>query len=175
MAQHTNPRNFDTYYPTAKQRSNVNAAFILIGWLIVLLVVGAYVAIKIESSTPPPTSAPSAGAETLSVNETGEPVTITPVESTPAPTPSPTIEPTIVPDEKEVAVEVGSDKAVEVGTVSITPQLPEETVWSVEPTTLPYCEQEDSINCFWDAQILGNGTGESFVNIGGSVYYLPSN
>lgn len=40
--------------------------------------------------------------------------------------------------------------------------------------TLPPCEQEDSDNCYWDAQVMGNGTGTSFISLHGTVYY-PSN
>lgn len=35
------------------------------------------------------------------------------------------------------------------------------------------CEQEDSRNCYWDAQRFGNGQGTSFINIEG-VIYTPS-
>jgi hypothetical protein len=38
--------------------------------------------------------------------------------------------------------------------------------------TLPPCVSEDSVNCYWDAARMGNGTGTSFVNIDG-VYYYP--
>ena len=31
---------------------------------------------------------------------------------------------------------------------------------------LPACQQEDGINCVWDAQSQGNGHGKSFVAIG---------
>lgn len=34
------------------------------------------------------------------------------------------------------------------------------------------CATEDSSNCYWDAA-RGNGTGHSFVDIGGTAYYLP--
>lgn len=37
--------------------------------------------------------------------------------------------------------------------------------------TLPPCESEDSINCYWDAQTMGNGQGSSFVNIDGQITY----
>jgi hypothetical protein len=31
----------------------------------------------------------------------------------------------------------------------------------------PPCEQEDSSNCYWDAQTRGNGHGRSFVDVAG--------
>lgn len=43
------------------------------------------------------------------------------------------------------------------------------------PTTLPNCEQEDSVDCYWDATRFGDGTGTSFVNISGVIYFLPKN
>ena len=33
------------------------------------------------------------------------------------------------------------------------------------------CEQEDSDNCYWDAEVQGNGQGRSFVVIDGTYYY----
>jgi hypothetical protein len=36
---------------------------------------------------------------------------------------------------------------------------------------LPPCEYEDSRNCYWDAQEMGNGEGRSFYDIDGVVYY----
>lgn len=33
------------------------------------------------------------------------------------------------------------------------------------------CEYEDSTNCIWDAENQGNGEGQSFIDIDGSVYY----
>jgi hypothetical protein len=36
------------------------------------------------------------------------------------------------------------------------------------------CDQEDSVNCVWDAKHMGNGTGKSFfVGENGRVWYLP--
>jgi hypothetical protein len=29
---------------------------------------------------------------------------------------------------------------------------------------LPPCETEDSINCYWDADVQGNGQGQDLVN-----------
>jgi len=34
------------------------------------------------------------------------------------------------------------------------------------------CKQEDSRNCYWDAEFRGNGAGHSFADIRGSVVYL---
>jgi hypothetical protein len=36
---------------------------------------------------------------------------------------------------------------------------------------LPPCAQEDSVNCYWDTRVMGNGTGESFINWNGVLYY----
>ena len=38
-------------------------------------------------------------------------------------------------------------------------------------TELVACEFEDSTNCFWNAQVQGNGIGESFVDVNGVAYY----
>lgn len=37
---------------------------------------------------------------------------------------------------------------------------------------LPPCETEDSPNCGYDAANRSNGVGHSFVDIGGTAYYL---
>jgi hypothetical protein len=37
---------------------------------------------------------------------------------------------------------------------------------------LPACVTEDSDNCVWDARVMGNGRGESFVAYEGAVYYV---
>lgn len=34
------------------------------------------------------------------------------------------------------------------------------------------CPSEDSPNCYWDAGNMGNGVGQSFVDIGGVAYYF---
>ena len=39
-------------------------------------------------------------------------------------------------------------------------------------TVMPPCEYEDSTNCSWDADTRGNGVGHSFVDIGGTAFYL---
>lgn len=41
-----------------------------------------------------------------------------------------------------------------------------------ETHTLSPCEYEDSSNCYWNGAEQGNGIGASFVNIGGTLYYL---
>ncbi len=33
------------------------------------------------------------------------------------------------------------------------------------------CAEEDSHNCYWDAATMGNGTGTSFVDIDGVLYF----
>jgi hypothetical protein len=47
-----------------------------------------------------------------------------------------------------------------------TPPVPSSPVYS-----LPACAEEDSTNCYWDAQSRGNGKGTSFVNLNGTTYY----
>lgn len=39
------------------------------------------------------------------------------------------------------------------------------------PQDLPACATEDSDNCYWDAKLMGDGTGRSFDAIDGKVYY----
>lgn len=39
-------------------------------------------------------------------------------------------------------------------------------------TELVACEFEDSQNCFWDAELQGNGIGESFIDIEGETLYI---
>lgn len=38
--------------------------------------------------------------------------------------------------------------------------------------TLPPCIWEDSDNCIWNAQIVGNRVGRTFIAYRGEVYYL---
>jgi hypothetical protein len=41
------------------------------------------------------------------------------------------------------------------------------------PTTMwPACVTEDSTNCYWNADVQGNGIGQSYVTIGDTVHYL---
>jgi len=35
---------------------------------------------------------------------------------------------------------------------------------------LPACAEEDSSNCYWDADARGNGKGQSFIDIEGVTY-----
>lgn len=39
-------------------------------------------------------------------------------------------------------------------------------------TTLPPCQTEDSSNCYWNAQTMGNGNGSSFIDLGGYLIRL---
>ena len=41
-------------------------------------------------------------------------------------------------------------------------------------TELVACEFEDSQNYFWDAQLQGNGIGESFIDIEGETLYIEA-
>jgi len=38
---------------------------------------------------------------------------------------------------------------------------------------LPECPTEDSSTCVWYADVQGNGQGNSFIDLGGNVFYLP--
>lgn len=42
---------------------------------------------------------------------------------------------------------------------------------SRQQITLEPCPTEDSVNCYWLAEIHGNGIGRSFINIDGQIYY----
>lgn len=37
----------------------------------------------------------------------------------------------------------------------------------------PQCASEDSMNCYWNSATMGNGIGQSFIDIAGTAYYLP--
>lgn len=39
---------------------------------------------------------------------------------------------------------------------------------------LPACGTEDSTNCAWDSDKAGNGTGSSFVDLGGVTYFTET-
>lgn len=58
---------------------------------------------------------------------------------------------------------------------SASPEPVVETTVSPSPrptlATLPLCAEEDSRNCYWDADVLGNGEGRSFIDINGTAYY----
>lgn len=164
---------------TRRVHSDTNRAVMLMVWLLVLIIVGVIAAHNMESSTP--TSKPSS-SDTTPIFEDGPdmPDTYVPaipetVEVTVPPTtetaPESTTEPievTLTEPEKVVAVDFGSDSTPikEPHTIPTTP-VDEEQIY------LPYCEQEDSTTCYWDATRRGNGIGRSFVNISGTTYYLP--
>ena len=38
---------------------------------------------------------------------------------------------------------------------------------------LPECQDEDSRNCVWHAELHGNGIGDDFVDVDGVAYYAP--
>ena len=38
------------------------------------------------------------------------------------------------------------------------------------PVVLTPCQYEDSTTCYWDAQRMGNGTGQSFIDVDGITY-----
>lgn len=44
-------------------------------------------------------------------------------------------------------------------------------ILSILFVVLPACEAEDSPNCAWDAS-QHNGIGRSFVDVGGTAYYV---
>lgn len=37
---------------------------------------------------------------------------------------------------------------------------------------VPPCQTEDSSNCYWNAQTMGNGNGRSFIDINGYLIRL---
>jgi hypothetical protein len=48
------------------------------------------------------------------------------------------------------------------------------TLWGVNIASdkvLPPCPTEDSDNCYWDADTMGNGIGRSFTVVDGVVTY----
>jgi len=38
--------------------------------------------------------------------------------------------------------------------------------------SFPDCVHEDSSNCYWNAEVRGNGEGHSFINIADGVWYI---
>lgn len=34
------------------------------------------------------------------------------------------------------------------------------------------CDTEDSVNCVWNANVQGNGQGNSFIDVNGTAYYF---
>jgi len=54
-----------------------------------------------------------------------------------------------------------------------TPTTPNGGYW---PTlTLEACTTEDSDNCYWDAELRGDGIGQSFIVVNGVHYYKETN
>lgn len=55
--------------------------------------------------------------------------------------------------------------------------IPHALAYAVIPETahgglsIPECATEDSTNCFWNANVQGNGTGNSFLDVNGTAYY----
>lgn len=45
------------------------------------------------------------------------------------------------------------------------------TLWAEGKEGLPVCSVEDASNCYWDADLHGNGQGRSFEIRDGVVYY----
>ena len=84
------------------------------------------------------------------------------------------------PVESVTAAPVEAEQVIPAG-----PAEPPVVETPVEPTVepvpefptliLPPCEPEDSTNCYWNAQQMGNGLGTSFVNIDGVYYYAEGN
>ena len=56
--------------------------------------------------------------------------------------------------------------------------LPHWIAYTLVPDTatgglsIPECATEDSTNCYWNAATMGNGTGNSFIDINGTAYYV---
>lgn len=68
----------------------------------------------------------------------------------------------------------GLSLQVEQSTASAATPTPTATA-EATPTpspTLPPCPTEDSDNCYWDAQTMGNGEGQSFVTQDGETTYV---
>lgn len=119
-----------------------------------------------------PVSQPASSGETMIINETGEPVTVTPEPVV--------VEPVEIPVEIPV-VETPTEPVAPAPEVPVAPEvtyppLPPsgESNGYRSPDTLPYCEQEDSDNCYWDSRLLGNGKGQSFISINGHRYFIPT-
>lgn len=43
--------------------------------------------------------------------------------------------------------------------------------WALSPA-YTLCATEDSVNCVWNANVQGNGTGNSFIDVNGTAYYV---
>lgn len=62
------------------------------------------------------------------------------------------------------------------GTVVLAPHwiaytLVPEYSYGALADAFPACITEDSTNCYWNAATMGNGTGNSFLDINGIAYY----
>lgn len=49
--------------------------------------------------------------------------------------------------------------------------IPHFIAYAIVPATPP-CATEDSTNCYWDANVQGNGQGNSFIDVNGTAYYV---
>lgn len=49
-----------------------------------------------------------------------------------------------------------------------------EYVYGAIADTFPACPTEDSANCVWNAATMGNGQGNSFIDIDGTAYYFSN-
>lgn len=137
-------------------------------------------------------SEPVASGTVLTINETGEPVTIeteTEPEITPESTPAPVVEaPTeIVPE--PAPVEPATEAPTEIQPDQGFPleeygdgckSYDTSPNWIICPTEaysadmgikIDICAQEDSRNCYWDAKRYGNGLGSSFINVEGVIFH----
>lgn len=71
-----------------------------------------------------------------------------------------------------VAVTVGITiglTAIGIGVAGLVTR--QDTVTEPGTITLVPCSEEDSHDCYWDASTMGNGTGTSFVDIDGVLYF----
>lgn len=59
--------------------------------------------------------------------------------------------------------------------------LPHVIAYAIVPATthgaidavFPACETEDSSNCVWIANLNGNGSGRSFIDVNNRTFYFP--
>lgn len=63
------------------------------------------------------------------------------------------------------------------GTVVLAPHwiaytLVPEYAYGAVGGLFPACITEDSTNCYWNAATMGNGQGNSFIDINGTAYYV---
>ena len=78
------------------------------------------------------------------------------------------VRPELLPGVAPVAEEDAAEASTEVGEAVVATGAPVVS----EPVVLPACEFEDSENCVWNAETSGNGEGNSFVDIDGTVVYF---